>query len=117
MNTSRLVLLLCVTSALAACAQQPVKGSSSIAAQAAHYGVSAKLLVAAENHDYWPQIRHDKTLFCRASDVTGSYIAQQECLDAAQLQTRLARETDEQQRDQRALQVSHAACPPNAAGC
>jgi hypothetical protein len=110
---SQLPFVVCMALAVSACA--PVTDSASLTAQAAHYGVSPKLLHTAENHGYRPQIRDHQTVFCRASEVTGSYIASQECLDAAQLQSRLARETDEQVRDQQALQQNRAACPPSSA--
>jgi hypothetical protein len=105
----------CLALALSACAS--VKDSGNLAAQAAHYGVSQKLLRAAENHGYWPRIRQHQTVFCRSSEVTGSYIEGQECLDPAHLQTRLANEADEQLRDQQALERNRGACAPNAAGC
>jgi len=110
--TAALTLAIAVL-ALSGCAS--VKGSGSLAAQAAHYGVSPKLLHTAENHGYWPQISDHETRFCRYSEVTGSSIGARECLDPAQMQARLASEADRQNRDQRAMEQSRAACPPTSA--
>ena len=99
--------------ALSACA--PVQDSGNLTAQAAHYGVSPKLLHTAENHGYWPQISDHKTEFCRSSEVTGSSIEAKECFDPEQMQARLAGEADRQNQDQRAMEQSHAACPPTSA--
>jgi hypothetical protein len=112
-GTAIAVTLAIALLALGACT--PVRNSSSLTAQAAHYGVSPKLLYAAENRGYWPRTRGGETVFCHSSEVTGSYIAAQECLDPARLQTRLSQEEREQLQDQQALQRSHAECPPTTA--
>jgi hypothetical protein len=109
----QLSFVACMALALAACAS--TRDSGNLAAQAAHYGVSATLLHTAENHGYWPQINNHQTEFCRSSEVTGSSIEAQECLDPAQVQARLASEADRQSQDQRAMEQSHAACPPTSA--
>ena len=113
MTKSQLPFVVCMALALGACA--PVRDSGNLAAQAAHYGVSPKLLHTAENHGYWPQISDHKTEFCRSTEVTGSSIGDRECLDPAQMQARLARETDQQSRDQRAMEQNRMACPPTSA--
>jgi hypothetical protein len=112
---SAVTLTFMIALLVSACA--PVRDPPTLAAQAARYGVSPSLLRTAENRGFRPQIRDDKTMFCHASEVTGSYIAGQECLDVAQLQTRLARDADEQRQSQEALQQSHGACSPTASGC
>jgi hypothetical protein len=113
MTRLQLPFVACMALALGACAS--TKDSGNLAAQAAHYGVSPTLLHTAENHGYWPQISDHKTQFCRASEVTGSYIAAKECLDPDQMQARLASEADRQNQDQRAMEQTHAACPPTSA--
>lgn len=110
---AQLPFVLCVVLAVGACAQQPSKDSPRLTAQAARYGVSPKLLHSAENGGFWPQMRDGEALFCRATEVTGSDIGEEECLDAAHLQTRLEREADEQRRDQQEMEQNHAACTPS----
>ncbi|HVI04932.1 MAG TPA: hypothetical protein VM711_02415 [Sphingomicrobium sp.] len=118
MTRSRLALVLSLALAGGACAQQPPKNSSRVAAQAARWGVSPYVLVTAENRGYWPQMREGKVFFCRSAAVIGSNIASEECLDAGLMVGRLGREQDEQRRSQDALQKSEGYCIPKPlVGC
>lgn len=113
MKNLRIPLVVCILLAVGGCAQQPLKNDPTVAARAAHYGVSPQLLHTAANYGYVPQMRDGKALFCRSQESTGSYIAQAQCLNGAQLKQQLGREADEQGRDQRVMEDRpHAAyCP------
>lgn len=111
-------MVLCAVLAAGACAHQPAENSPRLIAQAARYGVSPRLLRAAENRGFWPQMQDGRAQFCRASEVVGSEIAARECVDPAQLQARLAREEDEAARSRAALERGSGGCPPDpSAGC
>lgn len=117
MQNLRIPLVVGLLLAAAGCAQQPLKSDPTVVAQAAHYGVSPRLLQTAGNYGYVPQMRAGKAVFCRDQESTGSYIEAKQCLDAAQLQQQLGREADEQGQDQRMMEGRGAAVCSTASGC
>ncbi len=80
-----LVVAVALALVLGACAQTPLRNSQTLAAQAAHFGVSRDLLVKAESAGYSPQIRRGKTYFCTEKGRTFSYIPRRLCLDKTQM--------------------------------
>lgn len=116
-KTSLLASFLGIVSVAGGCAQQPVKDSPRVVAQAAHWGVSPYLLVTAENHGYWPQMHENKVAFCKSSAVVGSNIASLECLDPKQIIGRLGREEDEERRSRDMLEKGSGLCPPGRPAC
>lgn len=82
-------LVVSVAMVVGACAQPPLRSSPTLAARAAHYGVSQELLVRAASAGYSPKIRDGKTFFCTEQAQTFSYIPRAECFDTAQMTLRL----------------------------
>lgn len=112
MRKSQLALLVGAVFAVCGCAQQPVKDSPRVVAQAAHWGVSPYLLVTAENHGYWPQMREGKVAFCKSTASISSNIPSLECLDPKQIIGKLGREEDEERRSRDMLEKGSGLCPP-----
>ncbi len=94
-SLSIVACLMALAALEAGCADHPAASgqgstrSASVASQANHFGVSAKLLEAAGNLGYNPKIVNGKTVFCQQEANTGSIIAQYHCIGAASLRVTL----------------------------
>lgn len=88
MSKLHLPLIVTLTLLAAGCAQ-PGRRDSRLSAEAARFGVSRELLVDATSAGYRPEKHHGQTFFCTEQAASFSYIPRSQCLDTAQMTSRL----------------------------